>query len=227
MTLDDFVIQTTGRAVTYDNVQANYGQCEQLVQVYQREVQNTPVFVTPYAKNYWLLFKGSPLEAYYDQIQPGQSMEVGDIVVLGASSSINSPVAGHIDICLIPKAGGYTGFDSNWAGVTDQNHKTSGYGYPAAHQVQHTLKDVLGYLRLKEDNVSMPNSGDITNAKRFSTGVSTYTPSAAEIASFQTATGWHDLLYDTISGGDVQVKLASQKGVTRDSVITYIEANLK
>jgi len=88
-------------------------------------------------------------------------------------------------------------------------------------------EDINNDRVVEENNMEQPpNSGDVINAKRFSTGVPTYQSPPAEVASYQTATGWHDLLYDTISGGTVQVELASQKGVDKSSVISYINSNL-
>lgn len=158
MTLTQFITTYTGQAVSYDGIEANAGQCEQLVQVYQTEVQNLPVFVTPIAVNYWNLFSGSPLQPNYNQIVfDGQSPNVGDIVVFGANSDINSPVAGHIDICIGSSVGGFLGFDSNWGNVNNAQ------GQPVAHQVNHSFTDVLGYLRPKEVNVETFNQGDAQN----------------------------------------------------------------
>lgn len=141
MDLDTFVRTYTGQAVDIDGVKQDTGQCLQLVALYQQEVQNTPVFFTPNASDYWTKFQGSPLEPHYDQVS-GYPLK-GDIVVF--SSGIGAP-QGHIDICLISgNPGGFSGFDSNWGNVKNSE------GYPVAHEVAHNNNFILGILRLKEN----------------------------------------------------------------------------
>lgn len=149
ISFNQFMTNTNGKAVTYDNVSANYGQCEQLVCLYWEQVYGFKCPLIPYAKD---LINNPTVLASFNVVAVGQE-QVGDVAVFGASTTINSPVAGHTDIVLGPISGGFTGWDSNWGGVTDQNQGTSGYGYPAAHQVTHNYGDVIGFLRFKGGNV--------------------------------------------------------------------------
>ena len=147
-----FVKDYTGKAVDFDKVLGDTGQCVQLVAQFLSNLK-LPVFYAPYAVDWWTEFKGSDLAAKFEQIacKPGVEPQPGDLVVFGASDSIDSPEAGHIDICLKNSTSThYTGFDSNWGGVyTSVTIDGKKYKFPAAHQVVHTYEDVLGYLRVK------------------------------------------------------------------------------
>ena len=158
MDLATFISTYRGQAVSYDGIAANSGQCEQLIQLYWKECLG---FDSPGIAAAVELWTNTTILENFEQIAIGDE-QAGDVAVFGASSVINSPVYGHTDICVTPSGGaGYLGFDSNWGGVTASN------GYPAAHEVQHTMKDVLGFLRFKEIAVEPFNSGDaqnITNA---------------------------------------------------------------
>ena len=86
------------------------------------------------------------------------------------------------------------------------------------------LKDSAGviwvYLHLSEIKVTkgqkigvpMWNDGDITNAKRFETGVPDYQPSGGELDYYKQPEHQKDLLYDTIKGGQVQIDIAKAGG---------------
>lgn len=137
MTLDQFVSTNTGKAVTYDGLKEDYGQCEQLVCRYWKDVLGFSCPPIPAAKDLWT---NPTILKNFDRIPVGKEQK-GDVAVFGASSAINSPEFGHTDIVLKP---GFTGFDSNWGGVKASN------GYPAAHTVQHNYTDVLGFLRKKD-----------------------------------------------------------------------------
>lgn len=150
ISFDQFRTNTNGLAVTYDNVVANYGQCEQLVCLYWAEVYEYEAPLIPYA---YELYTNPDILENFTQIPLGQE-QAGDVAVFGKSSSINSPVAGHTDIVISATSGGFIGWDSNWGGVTDTNKGTPGYGYPAAHQVTHTNNDVLGFLRFKGEDMN-------------------------------------------------------------------------
>lgn len=136
MTLDQFVAKYNGGAASYDGLEENYGQCEQLVCCYWKEVYGFNCPPIPAAKDLWT---NPTVLNSFGQIPLGQE-QAGDVAVWGASSLINSPEFGHTDIALSP---GFTGFDSNWGGVKTPE------GYPAAHQVKHNYTDVLGFLRFK------------------------------------------------------------------------------
>ena len=153
MDLQQFIQTTSGHAVTYDNIKANYGQCEQLVCLYWKDVYGFITPPIPYAKDLWT---NSVVLESFNQVPVGQE-QAGDVAVFGASTQINSPVAGHTDIVLSGIANGFNGYDSNWGGVVDKNAGTPGFGYPAAHPVQHSHVDVLGFLRFKGDS-SMDNA---------------------------------------------------------------------
>lgn len=156
MDLETFIQTYTGYAVSVDGITENYGQCLQLVALFQHKVQQTPVFFTPAASDYWTKFVGSPLEDHYDRVTDGYPIR-GDIVVF--SSGIGAP-QGHIDVCTVAGTpGGFTGFDSNWGGVKDTHTGTPGYGYPAAHQVAHNSNFVYGYLRLKGETMDKVDKG--------------------------------------------------------------------
>lgn len=144
MNLSQFISTYNGHAVTYDNIDDNLGQCEQLVCFYWEKVYGFKCPMIPAAKDLWT---NPVVLANFDRIPVGQE-QAGDVGVFGASSAINSPEFGHTDIVVNKTASGYTGFDSNWGGVTDK-HPGRGYGYPAAHEVQHSYTDVLGFLRKK------------------------------------------------------------------------------
>jgi len=140
MDLPTFISTYTGQAVEVDGVLADTGQCVQLVALYCQKVLNVP-FPDANAKDWW---DNPTCQESFDQIPVGQPVQPGDIVVFAASTVINSPEFGHIDICVSPFEGGFVGFDSNWGGVYNAQ------GYPVAHEVQHSFQDVLGYLRIKE-----------------------------------------------------------------------------
>lgn len=184
MTPSQFITTYTGVAVDVDNVAQDAGQCLQLVSLFQEKVQNTPIFFTPYAVDYWTKFSGSPLEQYYDQISVGQPVQPWDLVIFGASSSINSPEAGHADICINPITGGYLGFDSHWVDSTGKV-PVDANGYPVAHQVEHSFIDILGYLRLKEVNVDKPDADLVT---KYFVGFDIPGPTAAQIAAYTNET---------------------------------------
>jgi hypothetical protein len=144
MTLTQFVATENSQALDYDKIPADTGQCVQLVAYYCVDVLGiTPPMLN--AVDWWNDYGSTQVLAdnftripYTSGVYP----QPGDIVVFGASNSINSPLYGHIDICIaVGGPSGYTGFDSNWGG--DYNAQ----GYPVAHQVQHNYTDVLGYLR--------------------------------------------------------------------------------
>lgn len=146
MDLQQFIQNTSGKAVTYDGLKINYGQCEQLVCLYWKDVYGFATPSIPYAKD---LITNPTVLGSFNVIPAGQE-QANDVAVFGASSSIGSPVAGHTDIVLQGQTGGgFLGWDSNWGGVTDKNQGTPGFGYPAAHQVQHSYNDVIGFLRFK------------------------------------------------------------------------------
>lgn len=202
MILSDFVTEYTGQAVDVDGVKQDTGQCLQLVSLYQQKVQATTVFFTPGAADYWNKFAGSVLEQYYDKIPVGQPVQAGDIVVFGASSVINSPDFGHIDICLQPTSGGYTGFDSNWGGVKDTNPNSPTYGYPVAHQVAHSFTDVLGYLRLKGENMNPTPAQAGTTYAAFATQPDGITPGDISQKDLDTAiqTPWAEWIPNFYQG---------------------------
>lgn len=144
MTLAAFVATENSQALDYDGIPADTGQCVQPVSYYCVNVLDiTPPLLN--AVDWWYKFATTPvLIGNFDQIPyNANSLPLaGDIVVFGPSASINSPIYGHIDICIQNgTAAGYIGFDSNWGG--DYNSQ----GYPVAHQVAHTYNDVLGFLR--------------------------------------------------------------------------------
>jgi hypothetical protein len=144
MTLAQFIQTYQGKAIDFDGIPSDTGQCVQLVAEYCKQVLNAPVLYAPYAVDWWTEFSNSVLQSHFDKIARPALPKVGDIAVYGASNLINSPLAGHIDIVVANvTSSGYTGFDSNWGGVRASN------GYPAAHDVQHTYTDVFGFLRLK------------------------------------------------------------------------------
>lgn len=160
MTPQQFVQNTDGKAVTYDGLKENYGQCEQLVCLFWKDVYGFNCPPIPYAKD---LITNPTILENFTVIPVGQE-QAWDVAVFGASNSINSPEAGHTDIVLSAQGNGFTGWDSNWGGVTDQNATSVGFGYPAAHQVTHTYNDVIGFLRYKEAN--MPSLADLDTVKR-------------------------------------------------------------
>lgn len=144
LTVDQFVAQMTGQAASYDGLPVNYGQCEQLVCAFWKEVYGFICPMIPYAKD---LYNNPTILQHFSRIPAGQEQK-GDVAVFGASSAINSPVAGHTDIVLAKESNGFLGFDSNWGGVKVATGKPHA-GYPAAHQVVHSHVDVVGFLRHK------------------------------------------------------------------------------
>lgn len=158
MTPQAFVSATDGVAVTYDGLQVNYGQCVQLVCLFWKDCYGFLCPPIPYAKD--LITNPVVLESF--EVIPVGQEQPWDVAVFGASAAINSPVAGHTDIVLNNVgAGGYIGWDSNWGGVTDKNVGTKGYGYPAAHQVNHTYSDVIGFLRWKGVSNMPPTASQV------------------------------------------------------------------
>lgn len=149
MSPQQYVQETDGKAVTYDGLAEDYGQCEQLVCDYWHKVYGFACPMIPLAKD---LITNEAVLASFETIPVGQE-QAWDVAVFDASSSINSPEAGHTDIVLAPQTNGFIGWDSNWGGVTDK-YPGQTFGYPAAHQVTHSYADVIGFLRWKEPDMN-------------------------------------------------------------------------
>lgn len=229
MTLQQFVATENSQALDYDGIPADTGQCVQVVSYYCVNVLN----ITPPALNavdWWNDYGStSVLSGNFDQIPySATSMPaVGDIVVFGASSDINSPLYGHIDIAIsVGAPSGYTGFDSNWGG--DYNAQ----GYPVAHQVQHTYGDVLGYLRIKETPMDTMTAGRIYNLlfHAVSPEVAITAQNADYVGYFGAGIGQEvGAAYDEIiASPQFDELVAASKGtaVNKETVIAYVEANL-
>src|ERR1700722_12251405 len=167
MTLDEFITEYQGQSVLYNKKDETLrGQCVQLVCYYATQVVGSDVMWAD-AVEWWDNFS---LGEWYDKVPyPGNSPQVGDIVVFN-SDTPGSAGAGHIDVCIGNVTdSGYDGFDSNWAGKT-------------AHTVHHTYQYVKGFLRPKKTEVEdMPNSGDAVNFIRADKGDKDYNPNQAEI----------------------------------------------
>lgn len=136
MTLDQWIPAVKGQSLNFDGVPADTGQCVQLVAIYCRDVLKVPVLYGN-AIDWFNKYSGSTLEPNFDRHYIQESYpQKGDIVIWG--TGVGSPY-GHIDVCISDgNAGGFLGFDQNWAG-----DKT-------AHQVQHTNQFVLGFLKFKK-----------------------------------------------------------------------------
>lgn len=192
MTLDDFVTTYTGQAVSYDGVQADFGQCLQLVCLYWQQVYG---YNCPDMAGAVDLWTNADVLANFDQIPVGQEQS-GDVAVWGASSLINSPEYGHTAIVITPNGStGFTSFDSNWGGVTASN------GYPAAHQVQHDMTDVLGFLRKGEGMNPTPAQAGATYAA-FATESDGITPGDISQTDLNTAiqTPWAEWIPNFYAG---------------------------
>lgn len=200
--LSQFITDYTGEAASYDGLAENQGQCEQLVCVYWQKVFGYNAPIVPLAVELWT---NPVILESFEQIPVGQEQS-GDVAVFGASSSINSPTAGHTDIVVgSVTSSGYQGFDSNW-----QPLNLNAAGYPTAHLTSHTNNDVLGFLRYKGAEM---NSGQVQNLYD---AVLMRAPTAAEIANW-TGKVFSDLfnvLYDsqecqnlhanhTVNNGDI------------------------
>lgn len=158
MTLDGFISHYQGQAVSYDGVAANRGQCVQLVEFYLTQVvEPTPV---PFYGNAidWFNKFGGILPDYFTKAPyiVGTYPQVGDLVVW-SSALPNSGGFGHVDICTKNgDAVGFTSFASNWNGEY-------------AHEVTHNYSYIIGYLRLKENN--MPTLVDQNIAADLAAGI--------------------------------------------------------
>lgn len=147
MNLAQFIANETGQAVCVDGTQNNppatnnSGQCVQLVALYSEQVNGVKLPLVVGAVNLWNNVTVQALG--YVQV-PITELQTGDIIIFGASSTINSPKFGHTDIYVKPISGGYQGFDSNW-----QPLNLNSAGYPTAHLTNHTFADVLGGLRFQ------------------------------------------------------------------------------
>jgi len=219
MNLAQFIATYTNQATDVDGVAADIGQCVQLVSLYCQKVLNVP-YPNANAKDWW----NNPVcLANFDQVAAGQPMLPGDIVVWGASNLINSPLYGHIDICVSADANGFTGFDSNWGGVNNAQ------GQPVAHEVRHILTDVLGYLRIKE-KPAMNTDGVVNDDICNLVFVAVLHRHAAKVD----LDAWrgHDLvdminqLYHSQEWSDQGAVLANGSGVTKANVQTYINQHL-
>lgn len=167
MTLEQFISTYTGQAVDVDGVSADTGQCVQLVALYAQKVLGVTLPDVTGAVNFW--GNSAVLALGFQQVSAGNE-QPGDITVWGASTLIDSPEFGHTDIVVSP---GFLGFDSNWGNVKAAN------GYPAAHEVQHTYTDVLGFLRYNGGNMS-PTSNQVA---AFYQAVAGRQPTAQELAT--------------------------------------------
>lgn len=213
MTLADFVTTNTGVAVSYDGLLVNKGQCEQLVCLYWEQCLGFKCPSIPLAKDLWT---NSTILASFDQIPTGQE-EVGDAAVWGASSLINSPVAGHTGIVL---GSGFTSFDSNWGQEYDAN------GYPIAHEVTHDYQDVLGFLRLKEAEVSTVGETEFNYLFRAFFGDINLVTQEDRIKWIGTET---NTVIREMEADPRYTAYTTSKGTTVDqgAVITWIENNTK
>lgn len=219
MTPQLFVQENTGKAVTYDGIRGNYGQCEQLVCLFWKYVYG---FLCPPIASAKDLITNPFILANFS-VEPVGREQSWDVAVFGASAAIDSPTDGHTDIVLNPQPNGFLGFDSNWGGVTDHNTGTPGYGYPAAHQVTHSHDDVLGFLRWKGGD--MPITEDALYM--IFRGILRRDPTHEE-ASNQDYLNDPDLAIKTAwNNGGAALYAALPSLVNKPSVVAYIENNLQ
>ena len=144
MTLDEFVVQNTGKPLDYDGY---YGaQCVDLIEYYIRDVYGQPAFYAN-AKDWFYNFGGS-LAQRFDRItnNPTDYNQVpsrGDIIIWDGALA-GSGGYGHIAIYLGKTGAGiFTSFDQNWGGMY-------------CHQVSHNYNNVVGWLKPK---ASAPPTG--------------------------------------------------------------------
>lgn len=216
MNLSQFISTYIGEAVDVDGITADTGQCVQLVALYCQKVLN---FTLPDVVGAIDLWTNPTILSHFTQISAGKEQS-GDITVWGASTLINSPTYGHTDIVVIP---GFTGFDSNWGGVV-QTATGPGLGFPAAHEVNHTYQDVLGFLRFKGEVMEdLVNSGDVHNIYEVLLGRAD-TP--ADDAAWVGQT-WKVFISGVLSSPEFAAHQASLGTVDKTNVLTYIEANLQ
>jgi hypothetical protein len=181
-TLPKFIADYTGQAVSYDGIKANTGQCEQLVLLYWKDVYG---FKAPAIPGAYQLWTNATVLKSFEQIAIGEE-QPGDVAVWAPNSDINSSEYGHTDIVVKP---GFLGFDSNWGGVTTT---VNGIVYPAAHEVQHSYLDVMGFLRWKGEpmnNEEPINEGDFDNIA---------TLFGDPVSAFNQAPNWNKEFYGAI-----------------------------
>lgn len=147
ITLQEYIAETQGKAISYDGLKANAGQCAQLVCEWWLEGYGFRCPLVPAAKDLWT---NPTVLANFSQLTLGDA-QPGDVIVWNASAAINSPVFGHTDIFIGFTNGGFNGWDSNWGNVTNAQ------GQPIAHQVTHTSVAVFGALRWKGASMNYTN----------------------------------------------------------------------
>lgn len=142
ISLDQFIAKYSGQSVLYDKLEADRGQCVQLVCFYVQEVAGKPV-IWANAAEWWY---SNQYQDQYQRIANTASAvpQPGDIIVWDRNLP-NSGGAGHIAVCVTPRpgTGTFISFDSNWGGKT-------------AHLVTHNYNYVIGWLRPKGINPTSP-----------------------------------------------------------------------
>lgn len=165
----------------YDGKVVADGQCGNLVRAFWNEVDLTQPPSYPNSKDYWF----NPVPGY-DKVQ---NPLPGDIAIYNGHGSY---VEGHSAI--------YVGDGV----VFEQNADPDG---SPAHLFKRVSPYLLGYLRKQgQEEIPMPNDGDIINAKRAATQVPNYQPEGSEFDYYKAPEhGYHDLLYDTIGGMQAEI----------------------
>lgn len=120
-----------GFTASYDGVPGDAGQCVQLVELFWKDVTNTPVPRYPDAATYWEKDVAGWMHHAY---KPGLQPQTGDVVIWDRNLP-GSNGHGHIDICFQPLSQMvFEGIDSNWVPLK-------------VTKVQHSFGHCLGWLR--------------------------------------------------------------------------------
>lgn len=251
MTLDEAFQQNKGTAILIpDGGAGNNGQCAQWSSYVWHNVYDFPYFYTPNASDWFYKAATLGITQHFNVIPRAQVTAIpkGAFVVYGPLSATDAP--GHIDVCSRDggKLSDFWAYDSNWSAATFHDAN----GYPTLHEVHHNDNfnaKIIGILVLKENNMDANGNVTDTGARALLT-LSTLMaqpglapdrqPTIQEVENLigrNLVDAVNSLTSTAPWGGnwnkvkhydeDVAAAKAGAGGVTKASVIAYVQAKLQ
>jgi len=141
MTLQEFIDKYNGKELDVDGMHQN--QCKDLFIAYNIELAGNPNYVWGNARD---LLDNAPDE-YYEKLSGNPQR--GDVVVWGQRPY------GHVGIFIEGNGNGFNSFDQNYGGHLEP-----------CQIVNHTYKNVIGFLRPRKGNMGIDDNQIWQNAYR-------------------------------------------------------------